>query len=869
MRLATIVAATFFTTGGLLAADGARAAIAHYELNIPRQPLDTALKDLAQQTGLQVGRFSDAVNGAIVVGPVTGNYSADQALKTLLASTRLTYRALNDRAIIVLRSEDTAQFPANGHSANTLSTSGENAAGESSSATSDHKSLWDRLRLAQADLAAPAPPSAAGPTAQLEEIVVTASKRTETLTKAPLAVTAISQQQLTDAGVVSVQDLSAQAPDLSLRQVGYAGSLQITIRGVTNTDPNQSSNPAIATYVDGHYLGSTRGIAGELYDLADVEVLRGPQGTLYGRNSTGGNVNINTADPVSSFRAAIDVSYGNYQDVLTHGMVNIPVSDALAVRLAFVTHYNNGYFDTSSGTNAPNYGKAADYGARFSTLWTPTEDFKWRLVVEEFHSNGTPSLDIAVATDGKPLDGLPVFDRPVPYYPEPPLSRIDNLLAVSRMEWQIGSGLSLTYLAGYQDNDNIQQFATSAPTLEDSFDGYRPYLNINFSQELDLHYDANGMHNILGGSFYHLQNEDGDTYHLYFSDEIFRLYQPDINKTTAWGIFDQASYDVTSRLRFIAGLRYSYEHATNNGEYDSTCPLGNYAPNTSLASLTPAAMTGPGCAYTLNPPTAGTWKDVTWRAGAQYDVSDQTSAYLTVATGFKSGGLNSGIVDPLPVYAPEKITNYELGVKTHLLDNRLNLNTSIFYEDYRNLQVTQAVTANGQTSGVTANAAAARIYGTEIEGQWNLSSRDHLDGFFTYLHATFTNYPGAIDQFYGITYANLAGNYLAYSPEFTARIKYAHDFALPNGGLLTPSAATYWQSVNYLRPFDLPIDRVGAYSKTTLDLSYRDPSGHWKASAYVYNLENNAIRNDAIPVSEYYSSYDPPRTYGVRASYEF
>jgi iron complex outermembrane recepter protein len=217
MRIATVVAVALFTSGGLTAAERADASMTQYELNIPRQPLDAALKDLAQQTGVQVGRFSDAVKGDTLVGPVTGNYSAEAALKTLLAPTKLTYRALNDRAIIVLRPEDVAQLPA----ANTRSTSGEN---DANSDGDEKKSFWSRLRLAQTTQGGAQSTnsvnSSSRPSSQslatssqedaepvrLEEIIVTASKREERLSQVGVGISVVTGEQLDTLAANGLED---------------------------------------------------------------------------------------------------------------------------------------------------------------------------------------------------------------------------------------------------------------------------------------------------------------------------------------------------------------------------------------------------------------------------------------------------------------------------------------------------------------------------------------------------------------------------------------------------------------------------------------------------------------------------------------
>jgi iron complex outermembrane receptor protein len=239
-----------------------------------------------------------------------------------------------------------------------------------------------------------------------------------------------------------------------------------------------------------------------------------------------------------------------------------------------------------------------------------------------------------------------------------------------------------------------------------------------------------------------------------------------------------------------------------------------------------------------------------------------------VSTGFKAGGTNAGggVTAANATFKPEKDINYELGVKSRLFDHRLSLNAAVFYTSYTDIQVTQIV---DQTS-VTTNAAAARIYGVELEAQMLLTPVDHLSGFANYLHATYTNYLDAVNSLTGAIVPSLDGNYLQDSPQYSLRAQYGHDFVLANGAMLTPMAAVYWQSFNYLSPFDQTVDRVAAYSKTDLNLTYMDPTRHWSVVAYVFNLEDRAVRTNEISAfGEVFSDYAPPRTFGVRGSYKY
>ena len=709
-----------------------------------------------------------------------------------------------------------------------------------------------------------APASNAPGGAELDEIVVTATKRSEPLSKTPLAVTALSQDQLTAAGVVDLQGLTGAAPSVQMKNVAVNDSIEVTIRGITNNDFNPGGSPAVATYVDGIYLARTQGLNGDLFDVERIEVLRGPQGTLYGRNSTGGNLNIVTADPKNTFGASADLSYGNYNDVQTHAMVNLPVTDTLAVRAAFTTHRSDGYFETQ-GTTSTGYAAADDFAGRVTALWTPDSNFKWRLTAEYSDVGGTPDLEIATSPNGRPLDGLPVYDRPVSSDPEPS-NYVRNFMIRSRMDLQLGSYFSVDYLAGYEDVSWSDLWALGATSLAagNLTEGHRTGGDQSYSQEMDLNFDGFGLKNILGANYLHESERDFDDYVAYTINLNYRG-GTSLGPTAtdeSWGVFDQATYSVTDKLRLTAGVRYSDENKGNalNGFSQEFCNVG-----TSLnAALSQYVL--PGCTNSVEAPVHGSWSNTNWKGGVDYDVTDAIMAYFSVTTGFKAGGLNIGGDISPQAYNPEKVTSYELGVKGHFFDNRVTLYADGFDMQYKDLQVTQL----DGVADITNNAAKAKIYGAEIEGEWRITPTDRVNGFFDYLHATYSDYNNAVDEWTGTIYPSLSGNTLPNAPRYSFKLAYSHEFELPDGGALTPSASVYYQSVSYLREFDLPIDTVHAYTKTSLNMGWADKTRHWSIDAYVFNLENSVVRNGAITAfGPYWSTYDAPRTYGVRAGYKY
>jgi iron complex outermembrane recepter protein len=218
------------------------------------------------------------------------------------------------------------------------------------------------------------------------------------------------------------------------------------------------------------------------------------------------------------------------------------------------------------------------------------------------------------------------------------------------------------------------------------------------------------------------------------------------------------------------------------------------------------------------------------------------------------------------------VTNYEVGLKTKLFDNRLRLNTAAFFMDYSNLQIVQFLQASdGEPTSTTTNAAKAHIRGIEFEGQWQVTGNDRISGFLNWLDARYIQYRDTIDPYTAAPVASLDGNQLINAPDVSARGEYAHSFGLGDGATLTPSATVYWQATSYLREFNLPIDRVPAYAKLDGNLVYESADGTRTVQAYVHNATNKLVRDSAnvLVPGTYLSDFEPPRTYGIRASYKF
>jgi len=706
------------------------------------------------------------------------------------------------------------------------------------------------------------------------DIVVTAQKRSETVNTVPLAVTAIGPDQLRAANVTDVKGLSSVVPGLQIQTVGVDSFVGVAIRGISNRSYQPSANSAISTYIDGGYVDLPVGFSESLYDLARVEVLRGPQGTLYGRSATGGNINIVTADPVDHFDASADVAYGSYNDVAAHAMINLPVSDTLAVRAAGMVHRSDGFFD-SHGTTSRNYGAADSFGGRLTALWTPSSRFTWRLSVDQYTNKGTPGLSVRTGADSKPLNGISPYEQPVYGDPEP-YNKIISTSVRSRMDYEATDDLSLSYVATYQHIDAAYRWVTTGDVGAPANPGWQQasaYSSNATFHEVNASYSSGRFKNTLGGSFFYEKIKDPGSAAIYAAID-YLYYSPkgaDVTKRS-WGIFDQASYELIDNLTITGGIRYSKDYQAQGGGLTYACSVSGY-PVTDFRDIYNLTATTPGCyGASTGASGSGSWDKITWRAGIDYQITPETLLYASATTGYKPGGIQPSAAAGLPKsFEPEDVTSYEAGVKTRVLDNALSLRAAAFWADYSNLQVFQlAPGTSGGLSLVTLNAAKARTYGLELEASWEISPNDHFSGFANYLHATYTEYTNGVDGRDSSVIPSLKGYQLPQAPRFSMRAQYAHDFDLGNGGKITPLVGFYYQTKSYTQPNNISWYRVRPYTKTNASLTYADPTDKWKLTAFVDNIEDHLVRTgDWTSSGEVYSDYMPPRTWGVRLNWDY
>lgn len=721
------------------------------------------------------------------------------------------------------------------------------------------------------------------------EIVVTATRAETLASKTPVSLTAVTGEELYSAGVTNPTNLDELVPDVSIDR-GVNG-VQITIRGVTSQDVSEKGDSSVAFMLDGIDIARATAQEVSFFDLARIEVLRGPQGTLYGRNTTGGVINVISEKPqLGQLSVSFDGTYGNYNTQQGTGVMNLPVGDQAAIRAAVNYDRRDNYVSAGTGWEARLDPFKENLSARISALFDLgagelilRSDYSSQKGVPvgvvpagNFYSNFDTSPPTATSTarltplyigSSQSASALATLNSAFPFPPgsPPPLDRADDSWGImADFGYDLG-GIKVNYLGSHrgevQDENGASVFGYSfAPGV------FPPFASPNHvgasqwqtTQELRFSSTGTGPLNAQGGFYYFEETNYIDTVYHAGPDLLIFVTDPhDPVKAESWAPFGQATYSITDTLRLTSGLRYTHDTKSQNGA--------------SEICLT-TACTAPGDSVSPNI-AKGTWSRTTWRAGVDYDLNATSLLYAVYSTGYKAGGFNDGCASGtsgcppglgLPpsvlYYKPETLTSYEAGLKARLLGNAVQLNLAAFHYDYVDLQLLHLNSSATETE--VTNAAQAKVDGLELESVLNLTRADRLELDYSWLNARYANYPivGTL---------NWRGKKLDRSPADQEMLAYTHTFRLAHGGAIDARIHSRISDQYVLSDYSVFDQfRVPGYVKTDLLLSYHAPHGRWYLQGFVNNIENR-IAVTYIAVSGLWNAqFADPRTYGGRVGVE-
>lgn len=703
------------------------------------------------------------------------------------------------------------------------------------------------------------------------EIIVTATRTESLASKTPVALTAVSGESLTAAGITNPTTLADQVPNLSIDR---NNGLQITIRGVTSSDNTEKGDPSAAFMTDGIYIARAQAQEVSFFDIQRVEVLRGPQGTLFGRNTTAGLVNLITNKPkLGEFSGSIDASYGNFDTQQLTGVINLPVTDRIAIRAAANYDRRDNYVIEGENwkTSLDPYKK--NLSGRLSALFDLGDgelvirgDYSSMkgnpintVLTSNFYSNYSTDLDPIYIGDSRSSEELRTQDTPFDF----PLKRDSSTWGVlADLSYDLGP-VTLNYLGSYREFDRKEDLAS---ILDSGTAAYHSTFDGNYwqnSQELRLSTNGDGPLKAQVGLYYF---KEKSSIGFYILGRLASTpgtvgyafgFPQDPTIAESWAGFGQLTYSIADTFRITGGVRYSHDDKSRVG---FTVQCGS------------TACDQPGDVKTPNY-ASRTFSKVTWRLGADFDLTDRTLLYGVVATGYKAGGFNDGceigtganctLTSDALYYDPETLTSYEVGLKTRFLDNAVRLNVAAFHYDYKNIQLSQLSEICGFPCTVTTNAGAADVDGIELEGIITPARSSKLDFSLTWLDARYSKFELTPEN-------DWAGKKLDRSPSYTFTVGYTHRFDLGNGGNIQAGVRTRVSDDYELAALGTRNQfRVPGYTKTDLLLAYNAPNDRWYVQGFVKNIEDSLVVTTASTGSTGSIQFADPRTYGARVGVKF
>ncbi len=761
--------------------------------------------------------------------------------------------------------------------------------------------------------------------ATIEEVIVTAQKRSESLQDIPLAVTAFSGDQLREDGVTSVEDIGSRTPGLVFSAFSV-GQPEIAIRGIGTKEDGAAASDSTVISVDDVYIAARTAQVFDIFDLERVEVLRGPQGTLYGKNSIGGSINFVTSRPTEEFSGRGRVTVGDNGRLDVGGVLSGGLSDQVLAKLSFSQREYDGH--TTNVHNGQTLDSKDTLSYRGQLLWMPNDDAEILLTIDgaddeigdtnrepvgsagdsvDNNANNPLQVNAAFGGAGDPFsaanDEVGFTDREVEGYS-------------LRVNWNFDS-VSLTSITSWRESDfNWAEDSEGLPGLS-SFNpadpaafGFRRDVTDSaiedteqLTQEIRLASNGDGSVEWVLGAFYSLEeinrtetfcipNCGGNVLDVVYpagqnrvADRFIVNSSIQTNESDSSAIYGQATFSLRDDLSLTAGLRYSTEEkdVTFAGDVDDgVVPVGVFIQeNFSVAD-------------------SDSWSNVSGRLAIDWQMADDALVYASVSNGFKSGGYIGSPSTPsraVNSFDEETAVNYELGLKSTWLDNSLRLNIAAFFTDYEDLQVTrfaQLADNPGNAFGefITENAAEAEISGLEVEFTWLPSDSLEFGGSYAYLNTEFKDFTPEVANLApsggtgacpagSTAVSNLpadgcipdfSGNALRQAPESSFHFYGKYTLDLANSGLLSAKLSYRFQDDAFYDPDNNDITVIPSYELLDALVSWTSVNDDWKVTGWVKNLADEEYRTHIYSQRNSqiaFATFGAPRTSGVTVEYSF
>jgi iron complex outermembrane receptor protein len=743
-----------------------------------------------------------------------------------------------------------------------------------------------------------------GRSAVLEEVIVTANRRAQSLQSVPLAVTAFSGEAIEAQGIVDLKGLTERTPGFSMGSFN-PGQPQLYIRGIGSNEDGAGGDQSVIVFIDEVYIGRAAGMETDLFDLERVEILRGPQGTLFGKNVVGGAVSMITKKPSKETELATEMTLGNFNAVTLRGLASGELTDNVFGKVSFSSRRRDGYFK-SEVNNYPEFFPEGVQGEdalevnsdsmRTGLRFLPTDDIEINLSASysQIDRNGSPNhllpSSIGTLSAGYLAESALIedYDNKIQtsLYNDPGFFKSKAWSTTFRIDYDFSESVMFTSLSSFRrvraENSDVigtressaglttglnALFGTVLPEFTNLIYGSNDYTDDSdtMTQEFRFTSIGDGSLEWVVGAF--LMNEDTQR------EEFFTLgldleVAPGViiaavprgtgsdnqtNQTSSYAGFGQATYSFNDQLSLTLGTRYTWEEKDNDrvGVSDPFGVVGTF----SLGS-------------------SEDWENLSSKVSLQYQATDEVFFYAGYSEGFKSGGYQGTAASALAAstpFSPETATLYEVGAKTEWFDNRLRLNAALFTTDYKDLQILQLLIPVGApvgTSGVlvTQNASDATIEGFEVEMSAFLTEALTISGSFSHLDTGYENFripAGFLAPGDGAA-ANRDGNELRNAPDVAWNLLARYDLRLDSGAALAFQIDYRHKDLAWQDPDNFEFAAVPEYDVGDLRVTYTPANAGFNLTGWVRNFTNEDYFIHNYPSNNTGAATPAaPRTYGV------
>jgi iron complex outermembrane receptor protein len=693
----------------------------------------------------------------------------------------------------------------------------------------------------------------------LEEIVVTAQRRAERLQDVPISISAIGSEALAARGVNDLTSLNGAVPGLNITGFAAANASNlVSLRGVAGQPLPIGGGQATAIYLDGVYLARPEAAFFALDDVERIEVLRGPQGTLYGRNATAGAINIITREPGDQPAGGIDVSYGNYEAISARGSLSGPLGGGFAAGLSASYEDRDGYFTNTVTGTEPDARDA--YTVRGKVRYaSPADKFTATLAADTSETNGRDLVRSIYNTSAPTGVYVGIGDYDKVSLDAADLGRAENRGkgASLSLNYNVNDALQLTSITSYREIDSYRGYDADA-TATVQLLNVAATTNEAWNQEVRALLTLDRLRLTAGANYFREEATFG------FSSRsptlpVVLLSPYDTTELEAVAVFSQLEFDITDRLTAVAGLRYNDEQREFTVDY--------------RRGPTPGLF------------TFGEIEDDEWipSAGLNFKLAPDLLVYAKASRGYQAGGFNvtpGGNVATPDTFEPEQLWAYEVGLKSQFLDRRMTLNAAAFYYDYQDLQV-RGTTGIGVIT--IDNAASSTVQGIETSFSWAVVQDLLIGAHLSYLDSTYDEFcqgisggaplgsdPLCAPAFVGQpASADRSGNWLNQAPEWSGGASVDYNRSIGAGTLLAHADYSY-ESTAYYTPTNESILQSGGWDRINARIGYRLENG---PEVYVFGKNLGSDRylswNVRASPTVVQIAVNDPRTYGVGVKYRF